>query len=229
MGFNIFPKKLDNDQSQLELTAEQVRQKQFHDMVEDWSEETKHTPDLLKMERRVLTPFFIPDEVMTNKSHAAIIGLGGKMMHAFTKDDYFMLKKEENRVSSVVIFEEGQLRSLQHGMLKQLVASQQLHTAPVRGELHMLTAPQVIALDKYKENGVKFHRKRIDLSIPHRYKKQTEDGGLYLTPSTSHDYSAYLYFANYEQHFEHWHMTDLKRILASIPLIQAKVPYYYNL
>lgn len=212
--------------------VEAVESLQFHDAVQNWSKETRFTPDLLALERKLLIPVFLPDECMSTHHKFHLISPDGRkdvtFGHAFTIEKYFMLKKETNRNSSVVIFEEGQIRG-QAGVLSSLFERGSLETAPIRGELHMLDSDQVIALDNYKENTVKFIRKRIPITIPHKYKHETEDGGIYYSPTVVKTYSAHMYVAQYDQHFEHWHMTDAKRLLASIPLVKAKVPYYYNL
>ncbi len=186
-----------------------------------FGEYNTHTPDYYLLEQREFHLFLICDEMMNGHWKHDLLEPGSLYCsQAFTMDPYILLRQSNGKQATVLTLEPQVGKP---GLLWQRPM------APVRGELYALRPYQILELDKYKENGVLFHRKRVPIDIPYREKYETEAGGIWHS-DLQHDnsYDVWMYFAHYDKHYEHWHMTSAERIAASSPLVQAGKPYYFH-
>lgn len=126
---------------------------------------TKFTPDVARIEAKMRWLLFVPDEMKTNhpdhdrlSRHARFVG------EAFTSDT-FTLWKERSNVDCK--YARAIPLRLQYGKEGAFFPSLRLAIRrTVRGELYYVNPLTLIKLDRYRENGVRFVRERVQVLMP---------------------------------------------------------------
>lgn len=220
MGLTSLFRKENVDEAVAKAVADKEVE-QFRALVSTFGGVQKYTPDYLRLMQKEFHFFLVCDEMQKGGVSYDVIQKGAAYMgQAFTVDPFILLRKELSRASSVLTL-QPQVKRL--GLLGQRKAY------PVLGQLFAIRPYQIEFIDKYKENGYLHTRRRIPIDIPHSYRRETDAGGIYTTPTFHNmDNSAWMYVSKYDEHFESWHMTGAERLIKAVPLIEAKNPYYHH-
>lgn len=126
--------------------------------VWDWMNESQEdcsfTPDIAKLERYKYQLIFVYDEMMLgHDQHKTLNSEADRLSKAITKNKYTLWKRKLGKQSYPVAMDQKY-----HNLL----------LAPIKGELYRMRPRHFILLDSYKDNGVRYYRKRIDVIVPWR-------------------------------------------------------------
>lgn len=133
-------------------------------------DETLFTPDIAELEQKPRHHFFVYDEMMVdNRKYDFLKEHSITMAEAFTRDKFHTWKKDLGVASFPIAFETD-------GFVPDAVR--------IKGELMLIASSHIPTLDKYKQNGVEFVRKRIRLVIPYVTVEHTGDGPVKKTRHT---------------------------------------------
>lgn len=220
MGFNNLFRKENVDQAVAKAVADKELEV-FRSLVSSFGTVKKYTPDYPKLITKHFQLFFVTDEMQKGGVAYDVLQRGSHYLcEAFSVEPYVLLRKELSRASSVLTLQPN---PRQYGLLGQK------KPYPVLGQLFAIRPWQIEFIDNYKENGYLHTRRRIRVDIPHRFKMETIEGGLWDSPTYHNlDNEAWMYVSNYDEHFESWHMSGADRLFKSVPLIEAKHPYYHH-
>lgn len=124
--------------------------------VWDWLHESRldasFTPDIAKLERYKYQLIFVYDETMFGHPQAQLLKDKASLLSkAITKNQYTMWKRKLGKETYPVAMDKKF-----HNLL----------SAPIKGELYRMRPKHFIELDSYKDNGVRYYRKRIDIVVP---------------------------------------------------------------
>lgn len=127
----------------------------------------RYTPDLEALQQLEKHLVFICDELKLDHPENGRLGYSELKGRAFTESDKFSLWSKK-------------LGKLSHAIpLDNPKPSNYTPAGKIKGELYLVTTETMISLDKYKENGVNFSRRRVP--IQNYYKVyHREEGGLEL-------------------------------------------------
>lgn len=138
-----------------------IGQKQSaEEFVHEMREENKHTPDRAILEHHKELLLFVPDAMRRGaKKYELIRDTANYRATAFTDDTFFPFVKDLGTESTEVV-----LRHLPSGHIMFPP-----EPARLKGELFTVNDPKTfVNLDEYKENGVQFERKRVEIIVPTR-------------------------------------------------------------
>ena len=138
------------------LTKSAVDKKDYQCFAQQAKEKNKNTPDVALLERKLFNRVFVFDDMMKGhpghdkfiREHSAFLATG------FTAECMTLWKKKLGKLSFPVALPDT------------------FHTTPsvpIKGELYALETSQILELDKERENGVQFIRKRINIVLPYRH------------------------------------------------------------
>lgn len=136
------------------LFKRKTEEEQYKLSVWDWLEQSNEefTPDIAKLERYKYQLIFVYDEMMFSHPQAEILKPEATLLSkAITKNGYTLWKRKLGQESYPVALDQKF-----HNLLK----------APIKGELYRMRPKHFILLDSYKDNGVRYYRKRIDVVVP---------------------------------------------------------------
>lgn len=137
---------------------------------EDWfqsaREQSIRTPDIAKLEEYEYQLLFACDETQTKHLKHTLIEDGNYVCPAFTQASFNYWLPETPFMPPVPM--EGT------GYGKYMMPNAP-PTAKIKGELHAIRPYQFKELDRYKENGVQFIRRRVKLIVPYRAVKWLRD------------------------------------------------------
>lgn len=122
--------------------------------VWDWLQQSNEefTPDIAKLERYKYQLIFVYDEMMFGHPQEEVLKPEATILSkAITKNGYTLWKRKLGKQSYPVALDQKF-----HNLLK----------APIKGELYRMRSKHFITLDSYKDNGVRYYRKRIDVVVP---------------------------------------------------------------
>lgn len=123
--------------------------------LETANEEASHTPDLLALEERAMHLLFLPCELQEKHAEGRrFFSSGVPLYKAFTKQNYSLYRDREEGIG--------------------ILLDKPLY--PVKGELWIMLSSSYSLLDKYKDNGVKSSRRRIEVCVPFSRKVQGGHG-----------------------------------------------------
>jgi hypothetical protein len=127
-----------------------------------WHKQFVHTPDLWLLEQYPRQRVFIADDLKTGKVNHKLIK-EHRPVHpdVYTLQKYTMWKKDLGGHSYPLPFEPG------HDA--QVPSLYRAEPARIKGELYVLPSNLFWnVLDKHKQNGVQFTRKRVLITVPWR-------------------------------------------------------------
>lgn len=132
--------------------------------AEAWHRQCELTPDIWYLEQFRCQHIFIADDMMTDRIHngllteASLSGTDPIHPYAYTMDDYKFYIKDLGKVSHPIIMEKD----------AELTGHVRFPPEPaqVKGELWAIRPYQFIKLDKHRQNGVQFFRKRVSIFLP---------------------------------------------------------------
>ena len=120
----------------------------------DYDHEVDYTPDLWNLEQYKFQLVFIYDECMRGHKAYDVIKEGSvSIAPCFTNTNYTLWKKKLGRETYPIPLETPYFN---------------VPKARIKGELWAMRPYQIIKLDKYKQNGVLFQRKRVYVALPYR-------------------------------------------------------------
>jgi hypothetical protein len=122
---------------------------------EEIAEMRKFTPDMADLERQYGQFYFAYDEMKHLHPQNKMLDDQLYIHPAFTAQHYVMLKHDLGADSHPLLFEGG-LKDRQNPP----------ESLPIYGELGIITPRLFLELDKYKQNGVSFYRKKVPIVIP---------------------------------------------------------------
>jgi gamma-glutamylcyclotransferase (GGCT)/AIG2-like uncharacterized protein YtfP len=126
----------------------------------DWikqHEPTGFTYDMWKLQRYARQPLFVYDQWMqTHRMHSMIHSWSQFRGTAFTANDNWIMWKKRLGQGTFPI--------------PMRMPSIGIETGRISGELYLIDSGRIKVLDEYKENGVEFRRKSVEVLIPYRHK-----------------------------------------------------------
>lgn len=135
--------------------------------LKEAEERTKYTPDVAELEKRRAHLIFVPDELQQNHKNQFLLSLNlfgttpiANMCPAFTKPEFLFYKHNLEQESYPVAFQRPATSNI-WGI------PENKRPKTIRGELYVIRPYQFLVLDKYKENGVVFERKYVDILVPY--------------------------------------------------------------
>lgn len=130
----------------------------------EWHRQNVMTPDLWKLIQYQRQLIFVADDMMRgHKNHALIADAAAlAVTHptCYSLDKFTMWHKDLGHHSFPILMEETYKPTAFNRWPPEL--------ARVKGELYAIRPPQFIVLDKHRQNGVQFRRKRIAVTLPYR-------------------------------------------------------------
>jgi hypothetical protein len=132
--------------------------------AEAWHRQCELTPDIWYLEQHHRQLIFVADDLMSDHRHNRILteasasGVDPIHPYAYTVDDYKFYLKDLGKVSHPVLMEKD----------AELTGFVRFPPEPaqVKGELWSIRPYQFIKLDKLRQNGVQFVRKRVSIFLP---------------------------------------------------------------
>lgn len=162
----------------LNAITETTPDKEFFDKL---PKSPRHTPDLFMLEQQQTVLLFEYGNLMKGMpGHNRMLPFQMKAP-AFTIEKFALVKKRLGNGTFPLALRLGLLNTIQNPKLQQIT----LPNAKIAGEVYVVPATHIPVLDNYRENGVSFIRKRVNLVLP-----QIGDDG---EPARV---SAYTYIAN---------------------------------
>lgn len=173
--------------SEAERFAAGIKQFLSIDIAEILSLTPAYTLDVAELERRMFTFVFVADECMYGHRKHDLVSTGASgykpFFTCYTDQNMAMLVKEMDGQNYPIVFD---------GLDDPSLPPWAQRKARVYGELYALRGCSVIELDNYKQNGVRFTRKWVKVTIPyfkrHRKSTQTYNGTWNYEYSRSKDY-----------------------------------------
>lgn len=146
-----------------------------------WEYEARYTSDVAELESSAFVPLLEYGDAMRGLPMYSLIDTSSFFAgHAFTNSSGFILRSNEKVYPLALPCSRRERR--RNGS----------RAARIRGELHLVEAAGIFALDNYRQNGIKFTRVRIPIDVPHREEIKIID------PQTGH----YRQFMTGEQHYK---------------------------
>lgn len=131
----------------------------------------RFTPDICKLEEYQYQRLFVYDEMMEKGYNHAILGDHGefpqarKLAHAVYTDDLYVLwKKKLGSLSYPVAMRTASPTRQRLDDNLQPTGSRKR----IKGQLFAVRPSRFVNLDIWKENGVQFRRRRVDVLVPYR-------------------------------------------------------------
>lgn len=163
---------------------------EWHAKVEDY---TRFTPDLALLQQRKGWYMFAYGSEQLGHPFHKLIKNEGTPATAYSVQHYAMWKKSLGHASFAVPLEkaygdEVQQQSHLWGFEKAPASLQR-----IKGELHFVTANQLITLDQYVENTVCYERRRLTFTIPHKLLIEEKDGKKVMSAQQTTFVTAWMY------------------------------------
>ena len=133
-----------------------------------------YTPDHADLEEMEWNLLFSCDDTQRRQPRYSMIEDGAFMCFAFTRPYYHFWKKNlGNETFPIPIRSQQQTvkKSLHSFSSSPILAP----AAKIGGELHLVRSSVLLELDKHRQNGVQFQRKRIQLLVPCRQVVRVQD------------------------------------------------------
>ena len=130
-----------------------------HAIDTDWIKEhtpTGYTYDMWKLQRFARQPLFVYDQCMqAHRMHSMIAGFSEYRGVAFTANDNWIMWKKK--------LGEGTFP------IPMRIPYSAQPKGRIRGELYLVDSSRIKALDEYKQNGVEFRRKPVEVLVAARH------------------------------------------------------------
>jgi len=157
-------------------------------------DETTHTPDGWILEQHQTQLLFVCDEMQRGHSKSTLVSeYSIAVCSGFTEGKFLFWRKKLGKDSFPVAIETYSKKS-------SPVWADPKGSLPARikGELYAVLPDQFFVLDKYKELGLYFIRKRINIDIPYRKVLWTKQQGVITTHELNRTVKAWMYIGNAE-------------------------------
>lgn len=156
--------------------------------IAEMAEEVSSTPDIWRLEQYKRQRIFVADNVLDEQlREASFVGQPVWPECCYTHDKYTLWKKDLGAHSYSVILPENYRPT---GFVRYPV-----EPAKIQGKLWAVSPTAFISLDKLRDNGVRFTRSRVRISLPWRFVAYSKKKPL---PEISRDFlhtlDAWVYF-----------------------------------
>lgn len=131
-----------------------------------WHTQNRLTPDVWKLQQYMRQLIFVPDDMMRGQRNHEMIAeasaSGDDPFHpsCYTLKPFTFWKKDLGTMSYPIAMEES--------FCPSSFVRWPPPPARIKGELYAIRPYQFIKLDKYKQNGIQFERKRVMITLPYR-------------------------------------------------------------
>jgi hypothetical protein len=194
-----------------------------------------HTPDIAHLESFKTIRLFVPDDMKRDLKRHDLLGETVYEAQAFTMDNFFFWKKNLREESFTIPI----LTQQPQGLPKTMHFPS---PGKILGECHRIKPAQLIDLDRRRENGVQFIRKRVRLLVPnrmvhttgyHKYQQPHDDPALNKPVITTSERVDILKAWMYVGKSEYWDtLIDAGYSYTSVSQYHAKqrkwLGYYFN-
>lgn len=168
--------------------------------------ENTYTPDIQKLQQYRFQYLFVCDEMMAGR-HLFDERLGiraAKVCSAFTQDDFTMWKWPALNKTEVIPMSRS---FLPQGVKTRDATPPWADFKPglpfrILGQLHIVRPIHFLRLDKWKQNGIQFYRKRIPLLIPQRIVTRSPHDGTVVHPEELRVIHAWMYIGKHDFYSE---------------------------
>jgi len=128
-------------------------------------EDTRYSPDKWKLQQREKVWLFVHgEEMMRHDKNVPLMGLFEPQYSGMTFEDYKMWKAALGKDTHPIPL-DAQLEVEDRNWFQQ---KYKLPWAKVKGELYLVPPEVIFHLDKYRENGVVYSRKRTEIIVSYR-------------------------------------------------------------
>jgi hypothetical protein len=132
------------------------------------TESAKYSPDLGFLEQFEFQILFSADDTKLGHLRHCLIEESALLSTGYTRKNFRFWEQrvgegdKQERIP-IPIIDHSEAKPLDFGQLNKFPQPMK-----IQGELHLMRPHQFRELDNYKQNGVQFLRKRIDVIVPHR-------------------------------------------------------------
>lgn len=149
---------------------------------------TEYTPDVAALERFEWVRIFICDEYQRDHRNYQHLTDSVYLASAFTEDKFTLWKKKLGQLTTAI-----PLHTEDQGPQPRW-ADQMRGPAIIRGELHAIRPQSLFLLDRLRENGVSFERRRVKVLLPVREEKwHSSNAGKISTTIQNVEMRAWMY------------------------------------
>jgi hypothetical protein len=121
--------------------------------LERMTSKYRYTPDIARLENIVGHYLFICDDLKELHRRHNLISPYPVQAEAVTKDSFAVWVRHLGKESYPIPLPDRCAR---------------MPYSRIQGELYFVPTSVIVSIDNYRRNGVEFHRKRIDVRIPHK-------------------------------------------------------------